>query len=414
MTGQEHKKQIYQTIFAPVLLKFVEWVLEQAEKGGIERLYFLARDGYQMYLAASYLCKEKKLQIDCRYLYGSRYAWRMPQFSFQGKECLNLICRGGIDVTFEKVLKRGGLTDVEILQVAEELNFTASYQRILSYNEIMQLKTVLAESKIFLPCVYKHSEKCYENTIGYFKQEGLFEKVNYALVDSGWTGSLQQTLTQLLAQAGSKKLIEGFYFGLYEIPADAKKEQYHTFYFGPTNGWKKKVYFSNCLFEAVYSAPHGMTMAYENRDGVYQPQFYSENNLNQSQMEQEAAWLKEYLSEKQKKPAVNVSALFKRFMGSPTKEEAQAYGSLLFSDDVTEAHTQQVAAELSKTEMKSQHVWNRIFIMLGIKKQVLKESAWIEGSVALMGGWHAWQMVNVRCYKYLIYLRKWLKRGRTS
>ncbi|MBO5176995.1 MAG: hypothetical protein J6C07_06025 [Lachnospiraceae bacterium] len=408
-------REIYNNIFAPALLGFVEWVLQEAKQRGIKRLYFLARDGYQMYLAADFLCKKRDLAIDCRYLYGSRYAWRLPQFALMGKDCLDMICRGGIDVTFEKVMKRGGLTNEEAKAVAEELGYANDYKRILSYSEVVQLKKPLAESNRFLPFVYAHSKGTYETTIEYLCREGLFDDVKYALVDSGWTGSLQQTLTQLLHYAGYEKKLEGFYFGLYELPVGINEESYHTYYFGPNYGLKRKVYFSNCLYEAVYSAPHGMTVGYE----AGCPVFFNEHNLNQTRMEQEAEWLKEYLEsyslnglQNKRVDADQTYQLLKRFMGNPTPEEAEIYGSLLFSDDVTEEHTQRVAAGLTKTEIKSQYVWNRILIMLGKKKQVLKDSAWIEGSVALTEGRHAWQMVNVRWYKYLIYLRKWLKRGK--
>lgn len=370
-------KEIYNSIFAPVLLGFVEWVLKEAEQRGICRLYFLARDGYQMYLAAEYLCKKRGLAIDCRYLYGSRYAWRIPQFVLMGEECLTMLCCGGIDVTFEKVMKRGGLNDEEAKAVAEELGFTAEYRRILSYSEVMQLKKPLAESRLFLPLVYAHSRAACETTMEYFKQEGMFEDVTYALVDSGWTGSLQQTLTQLLAYAGCEKKLEGFYFGLYELPKGVEENCYHTYYFGPGYGMRRKVYFSNCLYEAVYSAPHGMTVGYEayerkqtatqgkKVENVYRPLFYKSQNLNQTRMELEEVWLKKCLKEyselkgkKQNEIKVtnvkNTYKLLKRFMGSPTTEEAKAYGSLLFSDDVTEEQVQCVAAGLSKEEIKNQ------------------------------------------------------------
>ena len=454
-------KNLYMTVFAPVLVSFVEWVLAEAQNRGIKRLYFLARDGYQMHIAAQHICKKRNIDIDCCYLYGSRYAWRMPQFALMGEACLDMICRGGIDVTFEKVMKRGGLTEEESLEVAEELGFLNRYKEVLSYNAVMQLKNPLKESQKFLGYVYEHSRKAYQTTISYLEQEGLFENIRYALVDSGWTGSLQQTLTQLLWYADCKKQLEGFYFGLYELPVGVKKETYHTYYFGPSYGIKQKVYFSNCLYEAVYSAPHGMTMKYEaypinskktmgihtndimgnfgiteanhmyinakcasekmlNQERMlYRPAFYSTYNLNQRCMEQEKTWLHSFLQYYEGKSSKNTKGnnkrlcypLLKKVMGQPTKEEAEAYGTLLFSDDVTEEQIQCVAAFLNKTEMKNHYVWNRIFIMLGLKKQILKDSAWIEGSVAMTEEKCAWSLWNVRWYKYLIYFRKWLKRG---
>ena len=48
-TGEQ---QIYEDIFAPAAMEFAAWILEQSVKDGTERLYFLARDGYQIWLAA--------------------------------------------------------------------------------------------------------------------------------------------------------------------------------------------------------------------------------------------------------------------------------------------------------------------------------------------------------------------------
>ncbi len=409
-------KAIYNTVFAPVLVCFVEWVLQEASKKGIKRLYFLARDGYQMYLVAEQLCKYRKYKIECRYLYGSRYAWRMPQFALVGESCLDMICLGGIGVTFEKVMKRGGLTDEEALIVAKELDFEKKYKTILSYQEVIQLKQPLAESNYFLSFVYEHSKKAYKNTIAYLEQEGLVENVSYALVDSGWVGSLQKTLQQLLCYEGYKKEIEGFYFGLYELPKEVKKESYHTYYFSPTTNIKRKVYFSNCLYEAVYSAPHGMTIAYEKVEETYQPVFYKEHNLNQARMEQMELWLKEFLVEyqKQNRSLSNqleriVFSLLKKLMGNPLNEEVKIYGTLLFSDDVTEEQTKQVADILTEQEIKNQHIWNKLCIMLGIKQVVLKESAWIEGSIVDCGKHVKKNLHHAVMYKYLIYIRKAFK-----
>ncbi len=448
-------KAIYDVVFAPVLVCFVEWVLQEAKKKGIKRLYFLARDGYQMYLVAEQLCKQRKYDIECRYLYGSRYAWRMPQFALMGESCLDMICLGGIGVTFEKVMKRGGLTDEEALTVAKELGFEKKYKTTLSYQEIMKLKQPLAESKQFLPFVYEHSKSAYENTIGYLKQKGLLENVPYALVDSGWVGSLQKTLQQLLCYAGYKKEIEGFYFGLYELPKGVKKENYYTYYFSPTTNIKKKVYFSNCLYEAVYSAPHGMTTAYEKIEETYQPVFYKEYNLNQARMKQMEQWLREFLMEYQKQESIwnkkkrlsnkkdillenqekgsiknillkqincnkrlnidekrkqeMVFSLLKKLMGNPLKEEVKIYGTLLFSDDVTEEQTKQVADILTEQEIKNHQIWNKLRIMLGMKQAVLKESAWMEGSIVDCGKNVKQNLHHAVMYKYLIYIRKAFK-----
>ena len=65
---------------APVLLNYIWWILKEADKRKIDKLYFLARDGFIMQQIAVCLCEIFNLSIQCRYLYTSRAALRMPTY----------------------------------------------------------------------------------------------------------------------------------------------------------------------------------------------------------------------------------------------------------------------------------------------------------------------------------------------
>ena len=93
-------------VLAPVLADFVLWLLRHALADGIRRLYFLARDGYFMYHASRFLCEKFELPIECRYLSCSRFSLRVPMFHLDRQAALDYICRGGIDVTIERILTR--------------------------------------------------------------------------------------------------------------------------------------------------------------------------------------------------------------------------------------------------------------------------------------------------------------------
>ena len=67
-------------VLAPVLDGLVRWLLREAVRSGRRRLYFLARDGYAPYQAASRYCAQYAIPLDCRYLSCSRYALRIPLF----------------------------------------------------------------------------------------------------------------------------------------------------------------------------------------------------------------------------------------------------------------------------------------------------------------------------------------------
>lgn len=414
MECQQQKHRVIQKsvndIFAPVMYSFVSWILQQAEEKQIKRLYFLARDGYQMYLSARILCEEQGIDVDCRYLKCSRYALRVPVYHIQKETCLTLICQGGIDVTLRKVLKRTGMDNRTAEEMAEMLGLEKQLDEILSYRQVQDLKEMFRQSAAFMNWIYEHSEKEYPKAVGYLQQEGLLDEVSYAIVDSGWIGTLQQTLQMLLWQEGKKSPLQGFYFGLYELPAGADPFQYHTFYFSPHGKIRRKVYFSNSLFECIFGAPEGMTLGYEASDGTYQAVLEQKENRNRAKVEETADVLCRRVRVLAKEGAhitlKQAEDLLARFMGTPSPEEVEEFGNWKFTDDVLEEKQQIVAADLNETELSKNHFFKKALIMLGIRKGPVHESAWIEGSAVRCGRHVRRHLRKIRQYKYVLYVRK--------
>ncbi|MBD5509693.1 MAG: hypothetical protein HDR08_00300 [Lachnospiraceae bacterium] len=416
--------RLYLHTFAPVIVKFAGWVLDEAVRTGKKRLYFLSRDGYQPYLAACRLAERRRLKIECRYLHVSRYCLRVPAYHLDMKSGLKQICAGGIDVTPEKLLKRGALTDAECMEVAERLGLQKCYRHILSRRQLRQLKQILEKETVFLRYVEQHSGESYAAAMGYLAQEGLLSDIPYAIVDSGWVGTLQQTM-ELLVQSKRPQLhVEGYYFGLYEIPAGTRRDAYHTYYFAPCSGLQRKVHFSNSFFEAVCSADEGMTLGYLQKDGSFLPR-QEAAGLNREHMQWSQKALELFLhhyEEKQEKNAEKrmTEKLFTALMSCPSKLEADSFGDIRFSDDVREDGGSRLAAELTEAEIKNQHILRKLCIVAGLKKAVIHESAWMEGSIVKNGirkgkdgrRYIKKELFQIRLQKYLIYARKQIKSGK--
>lgn len=411
-------------IWAPAITDYVEWVLEKAVRSGKKRLYFLARDGWMMYHAAQRIIDKRMLDIEISYLKVSRYAIRSAQYYLLGEKSLDLICIGGIDVTFERIMKRALLTDEEARRVARIAGYEDRYDTVLNYRQIQELKQQLKDVKILFKYIEQHSKINYENAVGYLRQEGLMEDKPYALVDSGWIGTLQMSIQYLLAaETGQERRIYGYYYGLYDVPKDAEGGQYESYYFGKKSVWKK-VYFSNCLFETVFSSPGGMTLGYERHTDegcteagnsvacTYVPIESENKNPNKDLMLEFKSLLMMYVDERLRSVTEAKAVRHKnakslaRLMSRPTSEEAEAYGSMKFCDDIIEFKLQHVAAEWDVKELKKQSFVSKMLIKLNIKKEELHDSAWPEGSIANYGSmvrYHLWQE---RMYKLFMYTRK--------
>lgn len=409
-------EKTFEEIWAPALISYTDWVLKEALSLKIHKLYFLARDARMVYQIACRMTEQERLPLTCRYLEGSRYAWRMAEFYLSDTEPIEKICVGGVHVTLRKILRRGGLSDRESEEVAEHLGKQTELDRTLSYADTQRMKSVLSECEIFWELLRGHAREAYRNTVRYLEQEGLLEQEPFAIVDSGWVGSLQMTLEHLRgSMAGSgRSQIHGFYFGLYELPKGAVPETYHTYYFRPYKDIGKKVRFNNCLFEAVCSAKEGMTVEYREEAGRMTPVYQTDQNPNRALIMKNELLLERLLAmpdmvKSMILPPKEVQRRLEGLMGRPTERDIREYGDYLFSDDVSDSSLQPVAAVLENKEIKYLHVLNRLLIMKGIRKEKFRDSAWPEGSVVRAGNDISYHLFQIRMYKRLVYIRKKLK-----
>lgn len=405
-------------VLAPALGAFTHWLLECCMKKGIRRLYFLARDGYFFYQAVLLFCRAYRLPVECRYLSCSRYSLRIPLFHRDIEAALDAVCRSGLDVTPEKLMGRAGLTGEETERVLSLLSLPCGREERIPYAALPEMRQRLKSCDVFLSCMEKHSREALPGLTGYLEQEGLLENTADAVVDSGWTGSMQKSLGDVLKYMGRTRKLEGYYWGLYELPAGVERSAYHSYYFSPEGGLKEKVHFNNCLFEAVYTAPHGMTLGYRKMGDRFVPRYGEIPAARKAFVEQTGDGLMHYirkLTEEEWRP-VDLAAdrsvlynLFRAFMGDPSRQEAEVFGSLPFSDDVLEGRERPIAVRLSEQELRANHALPKLLAMTGVRKSAFPESAWYEGS-AVRSGVHARRHLRQHVlYQYLRYGRKILQ-----
>jgi predicted HAD superfamily hydrolase len=412
-------------ILAPVLHGFVIWVLQQALKKKVQCLYFIARDGYHMYQIATKLTDSLKLPIECRYLYCSRYSLRTPLFHLDIEEAIDYICLNSIKVNLEIILKRTGLNKLQRDEIIKDLALDIDTHEELTYHKIKEIKKRLSESSLLENYIKENSKKIMPPLLGYLKQEGLLDGENrdrkYAIVDSGWTGSTQRIINRAIKHCGGKRKISGYYWGLFSIPPKEDIIDYCPYYFEPDKNLNEKVYFSNSLFEAIYSAPHGMTLGYRLKKGRYIPYFSSVSDKTVSFQDHLERIMSQY-SEKLLGEIVDIDdidtakakstsyLLLKLFMSKPTTEEVNCFANLIFCDDVFEDELQPIAALLTKEDIRANGLLPRIINRIGLESKKIRESSWYEGSVIRLGIKPDSYLRQYVIYKRLLYLRSTIRR----
>lgn len=401
-----------------ILFYYVWWILYEAKKRNIETLYFLARDGYLLREIALLFCRKFSLNINCKYLYCSRASLRMPSYHLIGKEADELLTLGGYYVTLKTLLERAQLNEEERKSIYDEIGLTGvDEEKVLQRWDLEKIRIRLSESKKFHNYINEKSVKAYETAIGYLSQEKLLEQKNLAIVDSGWTGSMQRSLRQLLCSKGFSGQITGFYFGMYVEPKEAIDGTYLTWHFNAKGKVTYKIPFCNNLFECILSAPHGMTTGYKCKNGIFEPVMldsYTQQQLDiiKSNIEYIRLYTNNRLSNinfeqfNYKEAQKETHSLIKRYMSCPTRNEVEMYSKFLFCDDITEKYHLKLADSSQVNTLHNYSIISRILrrVFKIAPKKPIQELLWPYGTIAYLPKWkRQWYRLNVYIWEWLKY-----------
>lgn len=413
-------QEITDIVTAPVLFNYVWWVLSEAKKRGCKRLYFLARDGYVLEKIAQKFVIQFDLDIECKYLYCSRKSLRMPTYHLIGDEMYDLLFLGGYHVSLSDIMNRAELTLTEQEEVLCEANLSSEHiNKELTKFELEVVAKQLRASDKFRTYVIEKSKQAHSGAIHYFEQEGLMENLPFAIVDSGWTGSMQRSLRQLLESAGWSGVMNGFYFGMYEVPKEERDGEYRCWYFSKNIGIRNRIMFCNNVFECMLSAPHGMTIGYEQGEGNWKPVLMKppvDTQLERVQLQisrivhyaEKKLCKIAFLDFQNKRQRKETEQRLQRFMARPTKTEALVMGGFTFCDDITEGYGFPLVDSSQVPELKHYNVFLRVWRRLNRKRMQTKQTElyWPYGVIALSKSHKGWYRLNIYLWEWLRLVRR--------
>ncbi len=173
---------------AAALAGYVAWVLTQARRRGITRLWFLARDGQILLAIARRMAPALHPEAELRYVHASRLAWCLPAYP-------------DLDDALEHWLARyvRGTSPSEIATVLGlEADDIAAIARLAASSGPGRP----AKDPALLRRYAARARQARDALLGYLRDERLLDQAPTLLVDVGWNASLQLALTDLLREAG--------------------------------------------------------------------------------------------------------------------------------------------------------------------------------------------------------------------
>lgn len=247
------------------LIGFTLFVLDEARRRGIRRIYFTARDGYLPMAIAQRLVARSGEDFAFTYLQCSRQAVLVPTLADELPRLAALIA----DATASRPL-HGALNVLGF-----DADATSTMARAIGLDPNLPVRGKpgrLAVQQLLESHRAQVIDALQEQraaALGYLRETGFLAPGPRMVVDVGWRGSVQQALTKL--SDAPRDDIFGCYVGLW---ADAMRDGLglgnaagYLFSFGHPKQFADIVRQGYILFELFFSAPHGSVSHYAWRDG---------------------------------------------------------------------------------------------------------------------------------------------------
>ena len=243
----------------PAYLPYAIYVLREARRMGIRKLYFLSRDSYILLKAAQALSKEAE-GLELHYLFVSRRSLLLPYLCGEDEyACLaasdhHTLVR--ID-TIDKRLRHLG-TSREEMRIKFGIEFPYSKVNNIKEQEDFLQKVFHSD---FTPLLQQRAQEQLCLLLDYFRQEGLFDGEACAAVDVGWLGTSRLMINHILRRVGAKDL-HFFYYGVRRDVFPPSAGRYSTYFQAEELSTE-----TTALLEHYYSAsPYPSTIAYQKRE----------------------------------------------------------------------------------------------------------------------------------------------------
>ncbi|HWA97889.1 MAG TPA: hypothetical protein VG713_05330 [Pirellulales bacterium] len=369
LTGREKVlSDIACSVVAPILTSFVIWVLRQARRKQLQRIYFVSRDGWLLLRIAQQLTKHDPEPLELRYLYGGRQAWHVAGLQAITDADANWIIAEYQKMSLASLLGRLAVDPAEVADLLQSQGWSREqWHAPIDRAGVERFWDFLKTSDAMQTLVLQKASQRRDLAVQYLTQEGLIPGVPAAYVDLGWIGRAERSLRRLLGAESSLKL-ESMYFGLAADALPEVLERASTFLFGG----KKRLFPDTeliAVLESFCTAPHGTVVNYERNEYGVTPVFRHghDDELNtwgHEIVHQSVLAFAECL-------AVNASPalfqaplqeatleLFSEFVRNPSLEEAAAWGDFPAEWDQTATGT---AALAPWPAMNVQSIWRAAY-----------------------------------------------------
>jgi hypothetical protein len=262
---------------AVVVGSFIRWLEDRVRRYGIERLLFLARDGWLLQQAWDAAHCEARTAVCASYIHVSRRTLNLADAAVTAandgldEQALERLCNTFRPLPLHTILGRAGLLECVDL-VVDASRALGGFDAIVTWPAGVQtLQSLLLRHQHRVLAALRPMR---DATLGYIAQH-VPDCRRLGIVDLGWNGTLQASFAKLIRELRHDLRLSGFYYSLFPTA------QRHR----PYIGWLEGAFGSDfipfrdqfgvqnaaAILENLHSAPEGTTVSYRFAEGAYTP-----------------------------------------------------------------------------------------------------------------------------------------------
>ena len=330
-------------VAGPVLWAFVSWVLMAAQREGLRRIWFTARDGQVMLRMARRIAPKLGINVETGYLYAGRQVVHLPGLRQVDKQALWWMTMDCGIMSASALLERVGLTPGDVPDALSRHRIPLNGP--LGWDRSPALEAFFRDDQV-QSAVLSAADRRRDDIRSYFRSCGLMDAESCAVVDIGWHGSVLRSLMDILGPTNASRH-RFLYFGLYDTPSDLPEALMSSYCFdfrgGRALGIAHDVPSLSAVMEIFCQADHAQVMSVERRGADHVPQ------LRQFPSAPATLWdvgyfqscLEAYADNVVANPAIAgctdlrplCAQLLRALMSKPDYQEASLLGSIQFVDD---------------------------------------------------------------------------------
>ena len=346
-------------VMGPLLYGYLDWSMRQAVELGLNRLYFISRDGQPLLGIARAIKAVKGYPLSLHYLHGSRLTFMPPQTIsdsqfFHRQIVPSMAVHHSLS---QAMLVIGADAQWAARHLPATLAKLDPKRNLNQEQRDLLLESLLSHSnrervRELIECRAKRARR-------YLAAMGLAADQGVGIVDTGWRGTIQRYLEDLLGGHG----IPAFYVGFSEPPDNRPRGAR----FGYTNAHHplplRREPSCKVLIELFTPADHPQVIGYrENGRGGLDPVFNDTLGVaeNAVAIQQALNAFAARMAEAESSHPLDCGELaecaignFLDFHKRPSAREARTIGGLAHANQIVDADQQPIIREMSTRQVVS-------------------------------------------------------------